>query len=379
MDQLATALFDFDVGGFMPHGHCYRWEPKLVWTMVVTDGLIGLAYVSISVTLYRLVRRARIPFSAVFVAFGVFILACGATHLFEVYTLWRPSYWTSAAIKAITAGASVITAVGIFPVRPRVEALVRAAEASEARQKDLQDKTAALEEALRTRDEFLSIASHELKTPLSSLLLQLQMLLHTTRPEEEIERETLAKRLEVCDRQTKKLAALLEELLDLARIRSGTMTLTRQKLDLAMLLREVVARQTAGLAPGTVATRVEASLEGLWDPMRLEQVITNLLSNALKHGEGKSVEVRLSQDPQRRVAVLEVQDSGVGISPALQRKIFERYERGGKSSLGGLGLGLYITRQIVEAHGGSISVSSVPGQGATFTVLLPTGEQGDAS
>src|SRR5690349_2013191 len=113
----------FSSNGFMPHGHCYLWTPSLVWTMVVTDSLIGLAYVSISLSLYGLVKRIKVPFSAVFLAFGVFIAACGATHFMEVWTLWTPSYWMAALVKVVTAAASVITAFWLVRLKPKIMGL----------------------------------------------------------------------------------------------------------------------------------------------------------------------------------------------------------------------------------------------------------------
>jgi len=113
----------------MPHGHCYLWQPALVWTMVTSDALIGLAYLSISLTLYSLVRRIRLPYHVLILAFGVFILACGATHWIEIYTLWVPNYWLSAGVKVLTALASVATAVYCFRLFPKIVAVAEAAQA----------------------------------------------------------------------------------------------------------------------------------------------------------------------------------------------------------------------------------------------------------
>src|SRR5215510_124986 len=123
------------VQGLLPHGHCYLWRPGLVWLHVGSDTLIGLAYVAISLTLGYLVLRSRghVPFHWVLLAFGVFIIACGATHFMEVWTLWVPRYWLSGAVKAITAGVSVVTAVALPPLVPRALALIEAARLSDAR------------------------------------------------------------------------------------------------------------------------------------------------------------------------------------------------------------------------------------------------------
>jgi hypothetical protein len=124
-----TELSDiFSNSGFMPHIHCYLDRPSLVWTMVVTDTLIGLSYVVISATLYILVRRTRLPFQLAFFAFGTFILACGATHFMEVYNLWIPNYWLAALFKVLTAAASVATAIYVVELVPNVEEYIAAAK-----------------------------------------------------------------------------------------------------------------------------------------------------------------------------------------------------------------------------------------------------------
>src|SRR5690349_8644076 len=131
---------------YMPHGHCYLWQPGLVWLHSSTDALIGAAYVSISLTLWGLVRRIRLPFSPIILAFGVFILACGLTHFMEVWTLWRPTYWLSGSVKAVTALASLATGVLLYPVKPRVVRLAEDAALSESRRLELEQKNAELRE-----------------------------------------------------------------------------------------------------------------------------------------------------------------------------------------------------------------------------------------
>ncbi|MFL5346150.1 MAG: CHASE domain-containing protein [Hyalangium sp.] len=231
----------------------------------------------------------------------------------------------------------------------------------------------AVRNAVRLRDEFLSVASHELKTPLTPLSLKLQMLAR----EAEAQPESpfvlkVRKDVEAGQRQIKRLADLIGDLLDVSRISSGRMKLQWEEVDFAAAVREVVAR----LEPE--ATRAESRLtveapEALWgrsDRMRFEQVAENLLTNAIKYGAGQPIHVRLEASPGRMT--LTVRDQGIGIAPEHQARIFERFERAvSERNYGGLGLGLYITRTIVEALGGTIRVKSEPGQGACFTVELP--------
>ncbi len=244
------------------------------------------------------------------------------------------------------------------------------------------------QEAISARDEFLSIASHELKTPLTSLSLQLQILMRSFQKSISEMKATgvgdidtvpvsvkLVKSVEGCEKQSNKLTSLLDELMDLTRIRIGKMQLDRENVDLAAIVTEVANRFKAEATQRGAAISVQSapSTVGVWDRVRIEQIASNLISNALKYGEGKPISIFVENDVPNRKAKLVVKDQGLGISEEMQEKIFERFERAGVSGkkISGLGLGLYITRQIVEAHGGSIKVDSKVGNGSVFTVDLP--------
>jgi signal transduction histidine kinase len=227
------------------------------------------------------------------------------------------------------------------------------------------------EEAVRVRDEFLAIASHELRTPLTPLQLELDRFERTLRSAGS-PNPRLATGLEAMSRQTLRLAKLVETLLDVTRITGGALELELEELDLAELVGEVVERFAAEAKEAGCALTVAGAgpVRGRWDPLRLEQVITNLLTNAVKYGAGKPVEVRLHTTSE--AVLVEVQDQGIGLEGQDLARIFARFERAASArQYGGLGLGLYIARQLVEAHGGRITVSSAPGKGATFTVMLP--------
>jgi signal transduction histidine kinase len=179
-------------------------------------------------------------------------------------------------------------------------------------------------------------------------------------------------RLDAASRQTLRLGALIDSLLDVARICSGRLQIDRREADLAHIARLCVERLNDESQRQGVEVRLQApeSLRGLWDELRMEQVITNLLSNAIKYGDKKPIDVVL--EPENGAAMLRVRDRGIGIDRENQQRIFDRFERAVSSRhYGGLGMGLYITRQIVEAHGGTISVESAPREGSTFTVQLP--------
>lgn len=653
--------------GFMPHGHCYLWDPGVLWTMAGTDLLIGAAYVSIALTLHRLVRRIRLPFSPVLLSFGVFIGACGATHLLAVLTLWYPAYRLSALVNVITTVASVATALWLLRLRDPIARFAEAARLSEQRRVDLEaltqqleahvrERNAALErtsaelmhqsqerqrvsnlltviatsspdviyvkdarsrllyanpaalqllgkpeaevlgrtdteilgpggggeaildndravmgsgqpllleewvrregvarlfasskvpyrdeagrviglfgisrditerkeaeeaqrrareaseasqaqlravfdavsdglvvtdmtgrfvlvneaearmvgyesseamkqdlshfvavfelttlegeivpvpqwpisrvlrgeaihdvelcgrrrdtgqcwtfsfsgqpvrgeggeqllavivtrditeqkraqrrieEAVVSRDNFLTIASHELKTPLTSMKLQLATVARALGRPEGLESRRIEKLLMVSDRQIGRLTRLIEDMLDASRIHSGPVQLAPAPVDLADLLQRAVehVEELCVAAGGRVPVPIDVQAEplrGRWDPLRLEQSVANLLSNAVKYGAGRPIRVRGAREGDQ--ALISVQDQGIGIDKEHQARIFERFERAVGPGISGLGVGLFIARRLVEAHGGTLQVESEPGEGATFTIRLP--------
>jgi signal transduction histidine kinase len=225
--------------------------------------------------------------------------------------------------------------------------------------------------SVRHREEFMSIAAHELKTPVASLQLTVQSMAEVLAgPQPDL--EFVRGRAVAGERQGARLGRLIDELLDVSAIQAGRMRLTPEIIDLTTTIEQVVARFQGELERRGVDVAIHAPqpVVGRWDPVRLEQVLTNLLSNALKYGEGRPVRVAVDATPE--VATFEVEDHGIGMSPEVMGRIFHPFERGVPAGhYGGLGLGLYITEQIVRAQGGRIKVRSTPAQGATFTVELP--------
>ncbi|WP_437850545.1 AAA family ATPase [Sorangium sp. So ce363] len=233
---------------------------------------------------------------------------------------------------------------------------------------------AEAQQAIERRDEFLLVASHELKTPLTSLKMQAHLLarLLPRLQRAEVAPERIDAAIQVLNRQIARLAHLINELLDVTRLNAGRLTLARAPVDLVALTREVVERMHQQLDDARCRTELdlEGPVVGSWDATRMEQVLINLLSNALKYGAGAPIHVVVRGLEGR--ALLIVRDHGMGIAEADQARIFERFERAvSVRNFGGLGLGLYIVRWIVTSHGGTIRVESKPGAGATFIIELP--------
>jgi PAS domain S-box-containing protein len=236
------------------------------------------------------------------------------------------------------------------------------------------------QEALKARDEFLSMASHDLRSPLTSLRLQLQAVRKEMQQGGNGPRapEKLAVRVESMVRQTDRMLHMMDALLDISQMTVGRLELRSQKLDLVELVREAVNTFDEELRQSGVELQLHAEgpVEGTWDRLRLEQVIDNLLSNAVKYGKSRPVDLTVSTEGN--MAKLVVRDQGVGIAPEDQGRLFERFERVRLDrDVTGYGVGLWIVRRVVEAHGGSITVESQLGEGSSFIVQLPLSSQED--
>jgi len=232
----------------------------------------------------------------------------------------------------------------------------------------------ATRDSVFKRDEFLAIAAHELRTPLTPLRLQMSYIeqLLCSNDEHSPLLEQLRRRFAIAARQMDRVVRLVETLLDMSRLMRDRLELDPGRVDLGELVRQVVEWFTSDAmrANSTITVHARDGIEGIWDGGRLDQVVTNLLSNAVRYGNGEPIEVRV--EDRGEAASFSVRDQGIGISPADRARIFERFERAVPGShYGGLGMGLWISRRIVEAHGGSIDIESQPGRGSVFTVTLP--------
>jgi len=262
-------------------------------------------------------------------------------------------------------------------MRHQMEALERSRREQEVLLRELNATQGELQRSLRMRDEFMSLVAHELRTPLNTLFLETQMrslqLKRGNMPA--FNAEQMGSMIKRDERQIKSMIRLIDDMLDVSRMKSGTLSIRPGKVELMALLERVVndLALAAAAAGCNLLLEPHPPVEGWWDEFRIEQVVVNLLTNALRYGGGGAVEVSVHQEGCH--AVIDVRDHGKGIAPDFIERIFEPYERGAKSGEPkGLGLGLYISRQLATSHGGKLTASSAPGQGATFSLTLPCTE-----
>ncbi|MBI6899893.1 hybrid sensor histidine kinase/response regulator [Pseudomonas putida] len=285
-------------------------------------------------------------------------------------------------LETLAVKSKVSVFVDLFRQRKALDRQLQALEQSRQEQElllaQLQVARGELEHAVRMRDDFMSIVSHEVRTPLNGLILETQLRrLHLSRGNlAAFSEDKLKAMVERDERQINSLIRLVEDMLDVSRIRTGKLSIRPRTFDLGQLVRGLVENFAA--QAGAVDTPLELQrcdpLQGEWDEFRIEQVVANLLSNALRYGDRKPVQVRVFEEDD--MACVQVQDHGIGIDAQHLQRIFQQFERvAAQQATGGLGLGLYISEQIVLAHGGRIQVDSQAGVGSTFTVRLPLSTQ----
>jgi signal transduction histidine kinase/ActR/RegA family two-component response regulator len=411
MPDLLSTFFS---NNFIPHGHCYLWKPELVWLHITSDALTTLAYYSVAVAIiYFTNERKDLPAHTVMLLVGFFFIfaLCGTTHLMEIVTLWHPIYWVSGLIKAVTGAWSFYTftflLIPLIPLAldtpsPAQLALTNQ-ELEESRRRiqainleleqRVQERTAQLEASNRTKDEllmreqiiradaeaanrakdeFLSILSHELRTPLNAILGWSTML-----RQKKLSEDKVARALETIERNAKSQAQLIEDILDISRIITGKLRLRVRPVNLVPVIESAI--ESVQLAAEAKSIRLQSVLDSeagplLGDADRLQQVVWNLLSNALKFTP-KDGRVQISLQRVNSHVEITVSDTGAGISSDFLPFVFDRFSQHDSTttrSYGGLGLGLAIVRQLVELHGGTVTVVSPGiGQGTTFTVKLP--------
>lgn len=392
LDQV-TAFFSS--GDFMPHGHCFLWQPSILWLHVLSDALIALAYYAIPLSLLYFVRhRKDLPFKNLFCLFGAFILLCGTTHIMGIWVIWHPDYAAEGVIKAATALASVITAIVAVRIIPRALELRGPGELARAnaelaaayadieqkvqeRQSQLQAALTVAQEANLAKSDFMATMSHEIRTPINAVI-GLAHILATSQPLTAQQ----ADYIKTLQTSADSLMKLIGDFLDIARIEARTVELEQVPFSITALIDDIVGMMAIQVqAKGLSFTGEGECVENktyIGDPGRLRQILLNLCSNAIKFTDKGHVHVSIACHPTEKEEVelvcIAVADTGIGIAPEKVSSIFEKFVQADTSinlRYGGTGLGLAITKTLVEIMGGTVTVNSEVGKGSVFRVCLP--------
>ncbi len=360
---------------FMPHATCYLRNPQMIWLHVSSDLVIGISYVCISTTLAFLVWKASrdIPFHWMFLAFGLFIVTCGFTHFMEVWTVWQPVYWLAGYVKLICGIASAATALALFPLVPKVFALINSVRLSERRKADLESANHDLE-------AFAYTVSHDLRAPLRAI--QGYATAFDLDFEKDLQPEA-KKYLARISEASKRMESLLSDMLQYSRV-------SRTEIQLSPVsLQSAIGDATRELQADINQSQAEMVLEPplpdvIANTMLLTQVLSNLLSNALKfvpNGIRPRVQVRAREhDGFVRVSVT---DNGIGIPPEYREKIFGVFQRlHTEEEYPGTGIGLAIVQKAMLRMNGRVGVDSPSAGGSCFWIELPKADStayGDGS
>ncbi len=354
---------------FMPHGHCYYWQPGIVWLHVISDGVIALAYYTIPVALIYFVRKRRdLVFNWMFVLFGVFIFACGTTHVMNIWEVWHGTYRLGGTVKLVTAAASIFTAIQLWPMIPKALSLPSGAQLAAA--------NAELATANRELESFSYTVSHDLRAPLrgidgySSLLLED----HTTELTPEARRC-----LDLVRQNTQQMGQLVDDLLDFARL--NRRPVEKQPVRTGELARRVVEELQSAERDRQVQVAFGALPDCRADEAMLRQVYRNLVANAFKFtrkSDRPVIEIgSCERNGEDEPTTYFVKDNGVGFDMKYTGKLFGVFQRLHRpEDYEGTGVGLAIVERIVQRHGGRVWAESAAGQGATFYFTL--GGEGDA-
>lgn len=389
----------------MPHGHCYFWTPSLLWLNVISDGLTALAYFSIPFTLIYLIRKRRdLPFNWVFIAFGIFILACGATHIMAIWTTWYPAYWLSGYVRAVTAVASVVTAfllIRLIPAALEIPSqcqLLAANTALEKVNEELREANQRLEKTHREllqREKMAALGrlvagvAHEINTPIgiivtgSSAIVQETLQVRHKYRQHQLSEEELETYFATAEQSSKLMQVNATRAADL--VQSFKMVAVdqsveqRRDINVAKYINETLASLSPALkrAPVTVTVSGPAELVINTYPGALSQALTNLVQNSLCHGfdDGPGhIHIRFAtQDDQ---VVLRYSDNGKGIPTSIREKVFEPFFTTNRDK-GGSGLGLHIFHNLVTGTlRGRVQIVDPPvkGQGVQFIVEFPVND-----
>lgn len=366
----------FNTTNWPARWHCGNWTDFHGWLYIVSDLMIWAAYFAIPLLLYQIViKRRDIPFHRIFWLFIAFILLCGTTHLLDAVIFWWPAYRLSALIRFITGVVSVTTVMALFKILPliknlrtleQLEAEIEERKKAEQEVKHQQLLQQASNELMKKKDEFMSIASHELKTPITSVKAFLQVLQRLA-----VNNETLKPVSPFVDKaanQVSKVTGIINDLLDVTKIQAGKLELLKTDFLLIDLVKECAEHCLIDNSKYNISITGDENITVYADRNRIDQVICNLLTNAIKYSPAHHEVVIAFEKPDKGQVKITVTDQGIGIPEDKINEVFDRFFRveNTSQSFSGLGLGLYISSEIIEKHEGRIGASSTIGKGSAF-------------
>lgn len=348
--------------GFMPHGQDYSWAPGVLWMNVLPDVLIAMACSSVAFVLIHAARRRRDPpLNGLLLWFGIFILACGATHVMNVWNVWHSEYWIEGLVKIVTAATAVPAALLLWRALPDILSLPS--------RRQLHEANDSLARANRELESFTASVSHDLRSPLTSIAGQaglLELALGEAATEDQ------KRRLQRIQGSVKQMSELIEALLALSRI--SRHTLHREIVDISSLAQQIVADLSQHDPAHRVTVTIQPGMHVHGDRRLLADLLANLIGNAWKFtAKTPQPRIDLGQTQAGPMATLHIRDNGAGFDMAYQQKLFKPFQRlHGPAEFTGSGIGLATVARIVERHGGRIWAESQPNHGAVFYFTLPT-------
>lgn len=378
----------FSEAGFMPHGHCYLWTKELVSLHVLSDGLIVFSYYAIPGILFYFIRKRRdLRFSWMFACFGVFIIACGTTHLMEIWNVWHADYWAAGAVKAVTAMASVPTAILLarlvtpalaLPSMSALEQLNDSLAKEVATRADAEETMRRLNAELESRaeelarsnadlEQFAYVASHDLQEPLRAVAGCMQIL------EKRVDGKLDARDHELMQHAiggAARMQSLIDDLLAFSRV--GTRGGAFEHVSCETALQHALDSLSAAIAESGASITHDPLPELPADVTQLTQLLQNLIGNAIKFRGSEPPRVHVSARREEECWHFSVADNGIGIEPQYFERVFVVFQRlHTRREYPGTGVGLAICKRIVERHGGHMWIESEPGRGSTFHFTLP--------
>lgn len=364
-------ILQFFSNDYMPHGHCYLWLPSILWVNVIADLLIALAYFSIPVLLVMVIKKRKdLKFKGIFVLFAAFILACGISHLFAIYTIWHGSYGWHGISKLITAIVSVATAYALIVNRHALLSIPTAYQLELALEK--------AETANKAKQSFLASMSHEIRTPINGVMGMINLALKNERNADQ------AKKLTIAQKSAASLLVVINDIIDFSKVEAGKLKIEKVPFNVGELLADTLKVFSFSYQDKKVellfdARKIDVDFL-LGDPGRIKQVISNLISNAVKFTDQGEIQVVASINSTSSGSYefsCCVKDTGIGIPHDKIDILFTPFTQADSTTTrkyGGTGLGLSICRQLARLMGGDITVNSEVGRGSEFCFSIPVDE-----